>query len=65
MLRTPQSDGRFNSMERFDIIKGSAEVVYGPTGNLGGYVNLVTKRPYFDTTHATATLTDGEFGARR
>jgi len=68
MLRTPRSDGQplsFNSVEGFDIVKGPADVVYGPTGNVGGYVNLVTKRPYFDDTHATATVTDGEFGTRK
>ena len=51
MLRTPRSDGQplsFNSVEGFDIVKGPADVVFGPTGNVGGYVNLVTKRPYFD-----------------
>src|SRR5580698_1725796 len=68
MLRTPRSDGQplsFNSVEGFDIVKGPADVVYGPTGNVGGYVNLVTKRPYFNDLHATATLTDGEYGTRK
>jgi catecholate siderophore receptor len=68
MLRTPRSDGQplsFNSVEGFDIVKGPADVVYGPTGNVGGYVNLVTKRPYFDTEHATANVTWGDYGNRR
>ncbi|MEJ1964658.1 MAG: TonB-dependent receptor [Gammaproteobacteria bacterium] len=68
MQRTPRSDGQplsFNSVEGFDIVKGPAGVVYGPTGNVGGYLNLVTKRPYFDRTHATATLTYGEYNTRR
>src|SRR3984957_18567316 len=67
-LRTPRSDGQplsFNSVEGFDIVKGPADVVYGPTGNVGGYVNLVTKRPYFDTEHATAHVTWGDYGNRR
>src|SRR5262249_25648550 len=41
LLRTPRSDGQplsFNSVEGFDIVKGPADVVYGPTGNVGGYV---------------------------
>ena len=61
-MRTPRSDGQplsFNSVEGFDVVLGPADVVYGPTGNVGGYVNLVTKRPYFDGTHATVTLTYG------
>jgi len=68
MQRTPRSDGQplsFNSVQGFDIVKGPAGVVYGPTGSVGGYVNLVTKRPYFDTTHTTATLTYGEYNTRR
>jgi len=68
MLRTPRNDGQplsFNSVEGFDIVKGPADVVYGPTGNVGGYVNLVTKRPYFDGQHETATLTAGDFNNRR
>jgi catecholate siderophore receptor len=68
MLRTPRSDGQplsFNSVEGFDIVKGPASVVYGPTGNVGGYVNLVTKRPYFDGQHETVSLTYGEYNTRK
>jgi outer membrane receptor protein involved in Fe transport len=68
MLRTPRSDGQplsFNSVEGFDIVKGPANVVYGPTGNVGGYVNLVTKRPYFDSYHTTATLTYGQYDTKK
>ncbi len=68
MLRTPRNDGQplsFNSVEGFDVIKGPADVVYGPTGNVGGYVNLVTKRPYFDGMHTTATATWGDYASRR
>lgn len=68
MMRTPRSDGQplsFNSVEGFDIVKGPASVVYGPTGNVGGYVNLVTKRPYFDGQHESVTLTYGEYNTRK
>jgi outer membrane receptor protein involved in Fe transport len=68
MLRTPRSDGQplsFNSVEGFDIVKGPANVVYGPTGNVGGYVNLVTKRPFFDSNHTTATLTYGQYDTKK
>ncbi|MDB6087262.1 MAG: TonB-dependent receptor [Gammaproteobacteria bacterium] len=68
MLRTPRSDGQplsFNSVEGFDIVKGPADVVYGPTGSVGGYVNLVTKRPYFDGQHTTTTLTYGSYATRK
>jgi len=68
MLRTPRSDGQplsFNSVEGFDVVKGPADVVYGPTGNVGGYVNLVTKRPFFDATHFQATATYGAYDTRK
>jgi catecholate siderophore receptor len=68
MGRTPRSDGQplsFNSVEGFDVVKGPADVVYGPTGNVGGYVNLVTKRPFFDGNHATITLTYGDYDTQR
>src|SRR5258708_39397707 len=68
MLRTPRSDGQplsFNSVEGFDIVKGPASAVYGPTGNVGGYVNLVTQRPYFDGQHETVSLTYGEYNTRK
>jgi outer membrane receptor protein involved in Fe transport len=68
MMRTPRNDGQplsFNSVEGFDVVKGPADVVYGPTGNVGGYVNLVTKRPYFDGMHTTATATWGDYANRK
>lgn len=68
MLRTPRSDGQplsFNSVEGFDVVKGPASVVYGPTGNVGGYVNLVTKRPDFTGQHETVSATYGEYGTRK
>jgi hypothetical protein len=67
MLRTPRSDGQplsFNSVEGFDVVTGPADVVYGPTGNVGGYVNLVTKRPFFDGDHTTITLTFGDYDTK-
>ena len=68
ILRTPRSDGQplsFNSVEAFDVVAGPASVVYGPSGNVGGYVNLVTKRPYFDDYHGFVSTTIGEYNLRR
>jgi hypothetical protein len=68
MTRTPRSDGQplsFNSVEGFDVVLGPADVVYGPTGNVGGYVNLVTKRPFFDGDHTTITLTYGDYDTKK
>ena len=39
----------FNQVEAMDIVKGPGSAVYGPQGQgPGGYVNFVTKSPYFD-----------------
>ena len=68
ILRTPRSDGQplsFNSVEAFDVVAGPASVVYGPSGNVGGYVNLVTKRPYFDGYHGFVSDTLGDYSLHR
>ncbi len=38
----------FNPVEALDAVPGPATVVFGPGPEVGGYVNLVTKAPYFD-----------------
>ena len=54
---TPPS---FNGVEAIDIIKGPGSAVYGPQGEgAGGYVNFVTKQPYFDRNHADISATMG------
>jgi outer membrane receptor protein involved in Fe transport len=54
---TPPS---FNGVEALDIIKGPGSAVYGPQGEgAGGYVNFVTKQPYFDRQHADISTTMG------
>ena len=48
----------FNGVESMDIVKGPGSAIYGPQGNgPGGYVNFVTKEPYFDTYHGDITFT--------
>jgi len=42
----------FNGVEAMDIVKGPGTAVFGPQGNgPGGYVNFVSKQPYFDHDH--------------
>jgi iron complex outermembrane recepter protein len=42
----------FNQVEALDVVKGPGSAVYGPQGQgPGGYVNFVTKLPYFDSWH--------------
>jgi iron complex outermembrane receptor protein len=50
----------FNNVEAMDIVKGPGSAVYGPQGNgPGGYVNFVSKQPYFDHDHADISTTFG------
>jgi len=50
----------FNGVESMDIVKGPGSAVYGPQNNgIGGYVNLVNKKPYFDGPHLDLGLTLG------
>ncbi|EIP98574.1 outer membrane receptor protein [Opitutaceae bacterium TAV1] len=56
----------FNGVEAMDIIKGPGSAVYGPQGQgPGGYVNLVSKAPYFDAQHTTLTTTLGYWTSGR
>jgi outer membrane receptor protein involved in Fe transport len=50
----------FNGVESIDIVKGPGSAVYGPQGEgAGGYVDFVTKEPYFDRFHADTDVTLG------
>jgi len=52
----------FNGVEAMDIVKGPGSAVYGPQGQgPGGYVNFVTKTPYFDGFHGDLTTRFGTF----
>jgi iron complex outermembrane recepter protein len=47
----------FNGVEAIDIVKGPGSAVYGPQGaDAAGYVNFVTKKPYFDGQHTEVSL---------
>jgi hypothetical protein len=55
----------FNSVESIDVVKGPPPVFLGPTQRVGGYINLVTKKPYLDALHGWASLTGGSFDRYR
>lgn len=66
--RTTRSDGMplsFNGVEAVDIVKGPASVVYGASSLVGGYINLVTKRPHFDAFEGYTSLTYGSWDTVR
>ena len=51
----------FNSVEAIDVVKGPGTVVFGPSFQSGGYVNFVTKRPFFDKLSGEITETAGSY----
>lgn len=55
----------FNGVEALQIVKGPPPVFLGPTQRVGGYVNLVTKKPYLDQFRADTELTAGRFDRYR
>ena len=55
----------FNAVESVDIIKGPADAVYGASQYVGGYVDEITKQPYFDQFRGDVGTTIGEYQVYR
>ena len=55
----------FNSVESVNIVKGPATAVQGTSMYVGGFIDLITKRPYFDVTKGTASYTLGSYNTNR
>ncbi|MDQ8205476.1 TonB-dependent receptor plug domain-containing protein [Pelagicoccus sp. SDUM812003] len=51
----------FNAVESVNIVKGPAGVVYGTTNYLGGYADLITKKPYFDAERGSFGVSVGSY----
>ncbi len=54
----------FNSVESVNIVKGPATAVQGTSMYVGGFVDLVTKRPYFDVTKGSVSVTVGSYSQK-
>ena len=54
-----------NPVESIDVVKGLTTPVYGPTSNVAGSVNLVTKTGYLDTDHGEINGTYGTYDYKR
>lgn len=54
----------FNAVESVNIVKGPATAVQGTSMYVGGFVDLVTKRPYFDVTKGSVSVTIGSYSQR-
>ena len=55
----------FNSVESVNIVKGPATAVQGTSMYVGGFIDLVTKRPYFDGTKGSVSLTVGSYDTNK
>ena len=55
----------FNSVESVNIVKGPASVIHGPSQYVGGYADLITKRPNFARAEGSASVTVGTFDIYR
>jgi hypothetical protein len=50
-----------NPFEQADLVAGPATVVFGPSARTAGYVNYITKQPYFDQERTTITYDLGDW----
>jgi catecholate siderophore receptor len=55
----------FNSVESVNIVKGPATAVQGTSMYVGGFIDLVTKRPYFDSAKGSVSVTVGSYNTNR
>lgn len=54
----------FGSLEAMDVVKGPAPAHYG-AGEVGGYVNLIPKSPYFDKKRGSIQVEIGSYNSYR
>jgi hypothetical protein len=55
----------FNSVESVDIVKGPAPALYGASQNVGGFIDLNTKKPFFDRFRGEVSATFGMYDQYR
>ncbi|HEY0789620.1 MAG TPA: TonB-dependent receptor plug domain-containing protein [Chthoniobacterales bacterium] len=55
----------FNAAESVDVFRGPEPAIYGASIYNGGYINLVTKQPFFDGYHGGISSTFGMYEQRR
>ena len=54
----------FNAVESVNIVKGPATAVQGTSMYVGGFVDMITKQPYFDVTKGFVSATVGTYGKK-
>ncbi len=55
----------FNQVESVSILKGPPPAIYGASQYVGGFIDLVTKRPYFDKFQGSVSGTVGLYDQNR
>ena len=55
----------FNSVESVNIVKGPATAVQGTSMYVGGFIDLITKRPYFEKTKGSVSYTFGSYNTNK
>jgi len=50
-----------NPYESADLVAGPASVIFGPSARTAGYVNYITKQPYFDEERGVVTIDIGQW----
>jgi outer membrane receptor protein involved in Fe transport len=55
----------FNSVESVNIVKGPATAVQGSSMYVGGFIDLISKRPYFDVAKGSVSYTLGSYNTNR
>jgi outer membrane receptor protein involved in Fe transport len=55
----------FNAIESVNIVKGPASAVQGASSYVGGYADLISKRPYFDQFRGSVWETIGSYDTER
>jgi len=55
----------FNIVESVNIVPGPATAVQGASAYVGGFVDMISKQPFFDGTRGSITFTAGSYDTNR
>ena len=55
----------FNEVESVNIIPGPATAVQGASAYVGGFIDLISKQPFFDATKGSVAYTAGSYDTNR
>src|ERR1019366_3464128 len=55
----------FNVVESVNIVPGPATAVQGASAYVGGFVDMISKQPFFDEQKSTISITKGSYDTNR